>query len=107
MRPASLNIVLGLDAPLVRPATERVMIRERDESSFRFACETTAGTEPLVYEWMLNGASVPDSVDVIDSGATISIDRVTDEHYGIFQCFVTNAYGNDHSSTFLDVVCKI
>jgi hypothetical protein len=52
-----------------------------------------AGTEPLFYQWLYNGADVYGANITGDEESTIHITAITSGQFGMYSCHVTNECG--------------
>ena len=62
-------------------------------------CSTSQGGPALTYQWLFNGQFLPDEVD-----PSLTRDAVNASDGGPYTCIVSNAAGNDSSSTTVHIL---
>jgi len=76
---------------------------------FRLLCQTSAGTNPVFYQWNKNGLMLsnnPESnykIETFDDYSQFAIKSVDRSDAGNYSCIVRNAFGTDIQTVVLFV----
>jgi hypothetical protein len=74
----------------------------------KLICSTEQGSQPLKFDWTLNGRSVKDHKDIRvlqaeDEASILMIASLQSNHSGLFKCVISNQFGTSETSLQLKV----
>eukprot|EP00118_Oscarella_pearsei_P013528 m.109035 g.109035 ORF g.109035 m.109035 type:complete len:929 (+) comp37335_c0_seq2:1574-4360(+) len=96
------SVIIGEAPSITSPVNPTVEVKEGARESLSLGCNAS-GTKPLTRTWVFNGGDPPSSATVENDETLRITSEVTDLHYGVYQCFVSNKYGSASVSSFLNV----
>ena len=67
-----------------------------------YTCEFEGSPTPSI-EWYFNGQPVPSTFGVTINGNTLTIPSLQLSHSGIYQCIVSNEFGDDQAVWLLEI----
>ena len=75
--------------------------------SFALQCYVLSGSKPLFFDWFKNGHKLFNStkvkIDSLNSISTLSLSDLHRDDSGVYSCSVKNAFGNDSTSTIINI----
>ena len=103
--------VLGLSNPTFASKPKLIEMKNDfdllENISFVLQCYLLSGSKPVFFDWQKDGRKLFNSskikIDNFDSFSTLSLSNLYRSDSGVYICAVNNAFGNDSTSTIINV----